>query len=148
MTGDASPSKVQTIPIDRIDVANPRARSRRVFQEMVESIAKVGLKRPITVARRPTPDGDRYDLVCGQGRLEAFRALGQAGIPAVIVDADGEDCLVMGLVENVARRQHQPRRPVRPPRHCAGSLISASCRAGTYSKKRSPGYSACWSASV
>jgi len=107
MTGDASLSKVQTIPIDRIDVANPRARSRRVFQEMVESIAKVGLKRPITVARRHTPDGDRYDLVCGQGRLEAFRALGQTGIPAVVVEADGEDCLVMGLVENVARRQHQ-----------------------------------------
>jgi len=106
MTGDAPPPAVETIPIDLIDVTNPRARSRRVFQEIVESIAKVGLKRPITVARRRTPEGERYDLVCGQGRLEAFRALGQASIPAVVVEAEGEDCLVMGLVENVARRQH------------------------------------------
>jgi ParB family chromosome partitioning protein len=99
--------KIEAILIELIDVVNPRARSRRVFQEIVESIAKVGLKRPITVARRQTNGGVRYDLVCGQGRLEAFRELGQAAIPAAVVDAEGEDCLVMGLVENVARRQHQ-----------------------------------------
>lgn len=99
---DAS-AAIMSIAVDLIDVVNPRARNRRVFQEMMDSIAKVGLKRPITVARR----GERYDLVCGQGRLEAFRELGQPAIPAVIIDADSEDCLVMGLVENIARRQHQ-----------------------------------------
>jgi len=45
--------------------------------------------------------------VCGQGRLEAYRALGQREIPALIVDADAEDCLVMSLVENCARRHHR-----------------------------------------
>lgn len=94
---------VVLVPVDQIDVVNPRARSRRVFLEMLDSIAKVGLKRPITVARRD----HRYDLVCGQGRLEAFRELGQASIPAIVIDADAEECLVMGLVENLARRQHQ-----------------------------------------
>lgn len=98
---------VQHIPVDAIDVVNPRARNRRVFQEIVDSIAAVGLKRPITVAARRGPEGVRYDLVCGQGRLEAFRELGQATIPAVVIEAAGEDCLVMSLVENVARRQHQ-----------------------------------------
>lgn len=98
---------VEHIAVDAIDVVNPRARSRRVFQEIVDSIAAVGLKRPITVAPRRGPEGLRYDLVCGQGRLEAFRELGQATIPAVVVEAAGEDCLVMSLVENVARRQHQ-----------------------------------------
>lgn len=98
---------VQNIPMELIDVLNPRARSRRGFQEIVNSIATVGLKRPITVATRQNPDGVRYDLVCGQGRLEAFRELGQTSIPAVVVDVGSEDCLVMSLVENVARRQHQ-----------------------------------------
>jgi ParB family chromosome partitioning protein len=98
---------IQSIPIDLIDVLNPRARSRRSFQDIVDSIAAVGLKRPITVAVRSGQEGVRYDLVCGQGRLEAFRELGQAAIPAVVVEAGGEDCLVMSLVENVARRQHQ-----------------------------------------
>ena len=98
---------VRNIPLDLIAVVNPRARSRRGFQDIVDSIAAVGLKRPITVAERTRPDGMRYDLVCGQGRLEAFRELGQATIPAVLVEASGEDCLVMSLVENIARRQHQ-----------------------------------------
>jgi ParB family chromosome partitioning protein len=49
-----------------------------------------------------------YDLVCGQGRLEAFIQLKQDAIPAIIIDADETDCLVMSLVENCARRQHSP----------------------------------------
>ncbi|MBR0678280.1 ParB N-terminal domain-containing protein, partial [Roseomonas alkaliterrae] len=100
-------AKVQSVPIALIDVINPRARNRKVFREMLDSIAAVGLKRPITVAVRQGPQGLRYDLICGQGRLEAFRELGQVEIPAVVVDAETEDCLVMSLVENVARRQHQ-----------------------------------------
>ena len=46
--------------------------------------------------------------MCGQGRLEAFIGLGQTEIPAVVVDASQEDCFVMSLVENLARRQHSP----------------------------------------
>jgi len=49
-------------------------------------------------------DGTSYDLVCGQGRLEAFLALGQTEIPALIVDATREDQFLMSLVENIARR--------------------------------------------
>ena len=97
---------VEMIPIDLIDVVNPRIRNKRLFKEIVDNIAEIGLKKPITVTRRNRPDGVRYDLVCGQGRLEAFQILGQTEIPALIVDADREDCLVMSLVENCARRQH------------------------------------------
>jgi ParB family transcriptional regulator, chromosome partitioning protein len=95
------------IPIDRITVVNPRIRSKRVFKEIVANIAEVGLKRPITVTRRAEAGGDYFDLVCGQGRLEAFRALGQLNVPALVVVADPHDCLVASLVENCARRQHQ-----------------------------------------
>lgn len=102
-----SAQAVEMIPIDLIDVVNPRTRNKRVFREITESIATVGLKKPITVSRRQHDDGDRYDLVCGQGRLEAFQSLGQREIPALVVTADGDDCLVMSLVENIARRQHR-----------------------------------------
>ena len=97
---------IQVIPIASIAVLNPRARNKKIFAELVTSIAHLGLKKPITVARRPDASG--YDLVCGQGRLEAFVALGQTEIPAVVVDASQEDCFVMSLVENLARRQHTP----------------------------------------
>jgi ParB family chromosome partitioning protein len=67
------------------------------------------LKRPITVApRAESSDGKRYDLVCGQGRLEAFVALGQTQIPAIVKEATKADCLLMSLVENVARRPYNP----------------------------------------
>ena len=68
---------VELIPIERITVINPRVRNKKIFKEIVENIAEIGLKRPITVTRRDDADGPRYALVCGQGRLEAYQALGQ-----------------------------------------------------------------------
>jgi ParB family chromosome partitioning protein len=99
---------LKVIPIDKIRILNPRARNQRNFHEIVRSIAQVGLKRPITVSPRLS-DGDafEYDLVCGQGRIEAFIQLGQNEIPATVVNAEESDCLVMSLVENCARRQHR-----------------------------------------
>jgi ParB family transcriptional regulator, chromosome partitioning protein len=98
--------RIEWVPLDRITVVNPRIRNKRGFKEIVENIAQIGLKRPITVTRRIEADGPLYDLVCGQGRLEAYQALGQSEIPALVVSADPEDCLIASLVENCARRQH------------------------------------------
>ena len=100
------PPPIQMVPVDRITVLNPRSRNKRVFNELLTSIANLGLKKPITVSLRG--DGSGYDLVCGQGRLEAVIALGQKKIPAVVIQANKDDCFVMSLVENLARRQHSP----------------------------------------
>jgi ParB family chromosome partitioning protein len=97
-----SPCEIQMVPVDAITVLNPRARNQRVFNELVTSVAHLGLKKPITVSRRGTEPV--YDLVCGQGRLEAFIVLGQSEIPAIVIEASQEDCCVMSLVENLARR--------------------------------------------
>jgi ParB family transcriptional regulator, chromosome partitioning protein len=98
--------EIRSIPIKDITILNPRTRNRNVFSELVTSIAHLGLKKPIVVSVRK--NGAGYDLVCGQGRLEAFTALGQSEIPAIVVDASEEDCFVMSLVENLARRQPTP----------------------------------------
>lgn len=99
--------RVEMIPLERITIVNPRVRSKRNFKDMVDNIAQLGLKKPITVTRRVEAGGPYYDLVCGQGRLEAYMALGQIDVPALVVAADPEDCLVASLVENCARRQHR-----------------------------------------
>src|ERR1700730_2386566 len=98
--------EIRMVPVDAITVLNPRVRNKRIFQELVTSIAHLGLKKPITVSQRPGKA--RVDLVCGQGRLEAFIALGQLRLPGVVLDATEEDCFVMSLVENLDRRQHAP----------------------------------------
>lgn len=103
-----SAQSIEIIPVTAINVVSPRARNRRVFKEIVTSVAELGLKRPITVRRREDGGEPRFDLVCGQGRLEAYQALGQREIPAVIINASNEDSAIMSLVENCARRQHRP----------------------------------------
>jgi len=99
--------RVEMIPVDRITVVNPRVRNQRNFREIVDNIAKIGLKKPITVTRRAEAGESYYDLVCGQGRLEAYIELGQDKVPALVVTADPEDSLIASLVENCARRQHK-----------------------------------------
>jgi len=98
--------KIESIPIAQIHIANPRARNRVRWQMMVANIREVGLKKPVTLVRRdePNPDGKLYDLVCGQGRIEAFLALGESKIPAIIIEVEREDQFLMSLVENIARR--------------------------------------------
>jgi ParB family chromosome partitioning protein len=95
-------TSVQLVSIEKICVINSRSRSKTKFREIVENISKVGLKKPITVSRRDGEDG--FDLVCGQGRLEAFVACGATEIPAIVVDIPLEDRLLRSLVENLTRR--------------------------------------------
>jgi ParB family transcriptional regulator, chromosome partitioning protein len=97
--------EIEFIPVDLIDVLNPRVRSARSFDQIKDNISTVGLKRPITVARRRQAANVRYDLVCGQGRYEAYLALGEKQIPAVVIEANEHDCLIRSLVENCARRR-------------------------------------------
>lgn len=108
MTVPSHSQLIEVIPIARIHVLNPRVRSKRQHREIVENIEAIGLKRPVTVRRRPGDEVGYYDLVCGEGRLDAFRMLGATEIPAVVIDAEESACLVMSLVENIARRQHRP----------------------------------------
>lgn len=95
--------QIEMIPVSAIRVLNPRVRNKSKFLEIVGNISKVGLKKPITVSRRGAGD-DGFDLVCGQGRLEAYVALGQTEVPAVVIDVPREDRFIMSLVENIARR--------------------------------------------
>src|SRR5437870_56711 len=98
--------QIQDIPVNGIAVPNPRSRSKVVFQGVIASIRALGLKKPISVTRRPpAADGTQYDLVYGQGRLEAYKALGYPTIPALVVSVTAEERFLVGLVENVARRR-------------------------------------------
>jgi ParB family chromosome partitioning protein len=104
-----TPENVTLVPIARIEVLNSRDRNMKVFEEIVESIQLIGLKKPITVAERAGEDGQpKYLLVCGEGRLNAFRILGETHIPALVVDVSDEDAFIMSLAENIARRGYRP----------------------------------------
>src|SRR5580658_2481889 len=101
---------VQMIPIDHIRIINPRLRNKAKFEVIVDSIKKLGLKKPIQVSLRSADEGNEpgYDLVCGQGRIEACMALGYKEIPALVMEISKEDRLLRSLVENMARRFPKP----------------------------------------
>ena len=102
--------EVKLIPIESIRILNPRHREQKKFQAIVQSIKNLGLKKPIKVSLRTAAEGAEpgYDLVAGQGRIEAFMVLGYKEIPAIVVAVSKEDRLLMSLVENMARRFPAP----------------------------------------
>lgn len=109
MSKVAQSGDIRLIPIDRIEVLNTRERNQAVFDEIVENIKLIGLKKPITVTPREGEDGaERYLLICGEGRLKAFSKLGETRIPALVVDVEEEDAHIMSLAENIARRKYMP----------------------------------------
>jgi len=99
-------NEIIMIPIERIRVLNPRPRDKTKFEQIIQSIKNLGLKKPIQVSLRSAEEGTEpgYDLVCGQGRMEAFLALGHKEIPAIVVEVSREERLLRSLVENMARR--------------------------------------------
>lgn len=99
--------QVRMIPVNQINILNSRERGKVKFAQIVANIAKLGLKRPVTVCPAETKSGEKlYNLVCGQGRLEAYIALGEELIPSLVINGTKEELLLMSLAENVARRQH------------------------------------------
>lgn len=100
----------ENVPIDKIRVVNPRDRNKAKFNALVRSIKEAGLKKPISVSART--DGG-FDLICGQGRLEAFKILEQETIPAYVKRLPREDQLLQSLTENIARITHRTMDTVR-----------------------------------
>lgn len=100
-------SKIQYIPIKQIQILNPRQRGKKKFAQIVGNIDRLGLKKPITVGIGEPRDGEPvYYLGCGQGRLEAYIALGEETIPAIVIQATREKLFLMSMAENIARRSH------------------------------------------
>lgn len=99
-------NNVVIIEIEKIRIVNSRTRSKIIHAELVENIKRIGLKKPITVRiTDDTSEGYQYDLICGQGRIEAFNLLGESKIPAIVKDVDKENGHIMSLAENIARRR-------------------------------------------
>ncbi len=88
---------------------NPR-QPRAVFdeeamEELVASIAEVGLLQPIVV--RPAGEG-RFELVMGERRWRASQQAGLTVIPTIVRETETHDLLRDALLENLHRAQLNP----------------------------------------
>lgn len=80
---------------------------QEAMDELVASIREVGVLQPIVVRPLPGTPGS-YELIMGERRLRASKALGLAAIPAVVKDTADEDMLRDALLENLHRSQLNP----------------------------------------
>jgi len=100
--------KIEDIPISKIKIINPRERDPSKFEENVKSIRDVGLKRPVVLNTRYLEKTGMYELVCGQGRIEAFQQLGKETIPSLLVNVERSSALIMSIAENTTRNSPPP----------------------------------------
>ncbi|HZT79284.1 MAG TPA: ParB/RepB/Spo0J family partition protein [Gemmataceae bacterium] len=106
--GSASPAEGQPqVAVDAID-QNPY-QPRRAFDEdelkaLGDSIKTHGVLQPLVVRAV----GDRYQLIAGERRLRAARAVGLATVPVHVVDFNDQQVLEAALIENIHRTDLNP----------------------------------------
>jgi ParB family chromosome partitioning protein len=81
-----------------------RAFDPAALEDLKRSLAATGLLQPVVV--RETDGG--YQLVAGERRWRAAKALGWKRIPAVVRDVDDRTLLTLALVENLQRASLSP----------------------------------------
>lgn len=74
------------------------------LEELKTSIKEKGVLQPILV--RPKSEG--YEVVAGERRLRAARALGMPEVPAIVKEVSDQEALVLALVENIQREELNP----------------------------------------
>lgn len=77
--------------------------NEQAFDELKKSILENGLIQPVTVRRI---EHNKYELISGERRLRACKAIGYHEIPAYIIKVDtNEDMLALSLIENIQREK-------------------------------------------
>jgi len=100
---------VLRLPVDSI-IANtyqPRASfEAEALEQLAASIKRSGLMQPIVV--RSTGNPGQWELVAGERRLRAVKSIGQAEVPALVVEATDQEAAELALIENVHREDLNP----------------------------------------
>ncbi|SRR5579875_369191 len=93
----------EKIPISRIEENNLRIGLPVEFDDIAASLASQGQLAPVRVRPHPTQSG-MYQLIFGNRRVRAAKALGWTTIDAEIVRATDPELISMALAENIDRK--------------------------------------------
>ncbi len=97
--------KAVEIDISLIKKSDTQARTnfdKEKLSELSQSIIKNGILQPLIVQEL---DSGVYRLIAGERRLRASKEAGLKSVPCLIKDVSSRDAAVIGLVENVQRKQ-------------------------------------------
>lgn len=99
----------QVLQIDIAKIATNKYQPRTNFNqeklnELISSIKERGVIQPVLV--RKAADG--YELIAGERRLRAVRAIGIEKIPAIVKNVTDIDMAEISLIENIQREELNP----------------------------------------
>ncbi len=101
-TPETVSGRVLEVPCEAI-VANPRQPrtqfSPSELEDLIASIKLYGIIQPLVVTQRT----GGYELVAGERRLRAAKALGLETVPVVVRTASDQEKLELALIENIQR---------------------------------------------
>ncbi|MBI4974815.1 MAG: ParB/RepB/Spo0J family partition protein [Candidatus Omnitrophica bacterium] len=99
--------KVLQIPLSQIKTSKYQPRvefNKERLEELISSIKEKGVIQPILVRR----SADGYELIAGERRLRAAKALDIERLPAIVRDVQDIDMLELSLIENIQREELNP----------------------------------------
>jgi ParB family chromosome partitioning protein len=92
------------VPIDKIreNPFQPRENfNQKKLDDLIASIKEKGVLQPV-IARDKNGE---YELIAGERRLRAARALGIAEVPVIVKNVSDVDALELSLIENIQREE-------------------------------------------
>ncbi|MEI6627350.1 MAG: ParB/RepB/Spo0J family partition protein [bacterium] len=105
--GEVVHERVMKIAIDKV-VPNPN-QPRVQFQEddhndLIESIREHGIIQPLIL----TKDGEKFQIIAGERRWRAAKALNLPVVPAIVRDMTEQKKMEVALIENLQRKDLNP----------------------------------------
>ena len=86
-----------------------RAFDPEALRQLGESLREHGVLQPLLVRRRAEEEGpERYEIVAGERRWRAARAVGLPLVPVRLLELDDTEAAEIALVENVQREDLSP----------------------------------------
>lgn len=106
-TAVANGEGFQELELSRI-ASNPHQPRREInpaqVEDLAQSIRSEGLIQPVLVR----PKGDGFELIAGERRLQAFKALKRSKIPARVMEVSDASSAALALIENIQRENLNP----------------------------------------
>ncbi len=106
MTEQVIPSaRKEILDIDVHDIKENPHQPRSFFspadlEDLIASIKEHGIMQPLIVTKK----GSGYELIAGERRLRASKALGLKTVPAIVREASEQQKLELALIENIQRQ--------------------------------------------
>lgn len=103
-----APDQLRPIPIDALQPGQYQPRkvfSSEALAALMQSIQEQGVIQPIVVRQL---EFGRYEIIAGERRYQAAKALGLTTIPAIVRDFSDENTALIALIENIQREDLNP----------------------------------------